>query len=99
MQAVQSIEAQKLDRASEQAIREHYQAAVRAGLEGLTGSIAALAATKVGRDTVDAMLLEHSHVILKLVMDGDTSSGRGKKAVAESVRTSRNQKRASREAK
>jgi len=58
-------DAQKVDAASERAIGEQFRGALRAGLEGVTASIAALAASKVDRATVNSLLADYSEVILK----------------------------------
>ena len=65
MQELRVIEAQKVDTADVQAIQGQFQSALRAGLEGMTRSIAALAAAKVDRGMVSAMLADYSQGIRK----------------------------------
>jgi hypothetical protein len=65
MQRIQSIDSRKLDAERATAIREQYLDALRAALDGLSGSLAALAATKVDRETVKELLAESSRDILR----------------------------------
>jgi hypothetical protein len=65
MQELRVVEAKKLDAADVQVIQGQFQSALRAGLEGMTRSIAALAAAKVDRGTVSAMLADYSQGIRK----------------------------------
>jgi hypothetical protein len=64
LQVLREVQTQRPATLSEQAIRDQYRDALRAGLEGLTNSIAALAAEKIDRATVDRLLAESSQTTL-----------------------------------
>jgi hypothetical protein len=65
MQELRVLDAKKLDASSGIEIRDQHQGALRAGLEGLTSSIAALAARKVDRGIVEALLAENKETIVR----------------------------------